>query len=529
VPAALAATLFSGIFCPTTPAGEAGGGQKHPDTLSWVAVDFHNHTRLTDGTYSAWTVFEKSLGQFGLGCIANSEHGGAFGRDPQGRFWEDPQIQPAVVIKGDLKQDKNKRRLMWRWQSLLEYSYPLIAEARKDPRFTGKVFLQGVELNCPGHEHVSAGIVADSGLPIAEFEYRFDAHDTDISGGPAGAWTRKITTNDHAKALAAVAWLETHHDRRSWFIVNHPERAGKYRIEDLRDFNDAAPEVAFGFEGAPGHQKSDHRGGYAERSYRYGDNDMGGATYGGVGVFVARVGGVWDALLGEGRRFFAFANSDFHNDGGDFFPGEYQKTYVKVSGKLTEQSVLDGVRSGRSFFVSGDLVDARDFTATSGGEAAKMGGHLGMHRGADVRVSIRLHDPPGANCLGDEAVLDHLDLIAGDITGPVEKHPKGSGSANPAYAVDVNPSARVLARFDAGNWHRREDGWLKATFTLNRLERDVYLRLRGTNLPPGTDGETDKEGNPLSDALAHKQGIDGLEEARADLWFYSSPIFIRAR
>ena len=54
----------------------------------------------------------------------------------------------------------------------------------------------------------------------------------------------------------------------------------------------------------------------------------------------AQIGGVWDALLGEGRNWWFFASSDWHNRGmfgpddrrssQDFYPGEYQRTYVKV-------------------------------------------------------------------------------------------------------------------------------------------------------------------------------------------------------
>ena len=66
-----------------------------------------------------------------------------------------------------------------------------------------------------------------------------------------------------------------------------------------------------------------------------------GGTYGGVGYYTANVGGLWDALLGEGRRWFNYASSDYHKHwtnctnpadittcGDDFYPGEYQKTYV---------------------------------------------------------------------------------------------------------------------------------------------------------------------------------------------------------
>lgn len=495
----------------------------------WVAGDFHNHTRLTDGSHAPLDVFEKSLGRFGLSWIANSEHGGAFARDPQGRYWEDPAIQPPVVLQGDVRTDREKRRFMWRWQSLLEYSFPIVAEARRDPRFADKAILLGLEFNCPGHEHVSVGILADSGLPVAEFEYRFDALDADAGGGPGGIWKNKKTTNDHAKALRAIAWLDKHHRDRSWFIINHPERASKYRIEDLRDFHDAAPDVVLGFEGAPGHQKYKNRGGYAEASYTYADNGMGGSTYGGVGVFVARVGGVWDAMLGEGRRFFAYANSDFHDEGRDFWPGEYQKTYIHVAGPLTERAVLEGLRSGRSFFVSGDLVDAVEFSAAGDGRSAEMGGVLQVARGSDVEVTIRLRDPAGPNCLGDEVTLHSVDLIGGDVTGRASKFLSDGTTPNPAYNVDVNPSARVLARFDSSNWIAEPGGWIRASFTLNRLDRSMYLRLRGTNLAPGTEHETDEQGNPLSDQLADKLGLDGVAEARAELWFYANPLFIDVR
>ena len=35
-------------------------------------------------------------------------------------------------------------------------------------------------------------------------------------------------------------------------------------------------------------------------------------VYGGVDAMVAQVGGVRDALLGEGRHFWNFSNSDIH-------------------------------------------------------------------------------------------------------------------------------------------------------------------------------------------------------------------------
>jgi len=513
------------------------GATLYPASLSaepagvWIAGDFHNHTVLTDGSQTLEAVLDHGLNRFGLTWIINSEHGGASARNLEGRPWSDPAIQPPVVFKGDEKLDREKRRVMWRWQCLSEVSFPAILEARQNPKYAGKVILQGLEFNCPGHEHVSTGILADSGLPLAEFEYRFDASDTDTSGGPDGKWQGKNHTNDHAKALQAIAWLDKHYRGRSWFIVNHPERANRYRIEDLRDFNNTAPQVAFGFEGAPGHHKYKHRGGYGERSFTYADNGQGGATYGSAGVFLARVGGVWDALLAEGRRFFAFANSDFHHPDPDrdFWPGEYQKTYVYVTGPVTGEAILEAMREGRSFFVTGDLIDAMEFTVSAGGRSAAMGGVLQTQPGSDVTVTIRLHDPRGKNALGDEVELNRVDLIGGDVTGPVPKYLEDGKTENPAYKVDTNPSARVLAHFDSSNWKVTGDGWVEMTYTLPKLDRNVYLRLRGTNLPRGTEYESDAEGNPLNDNLAEKRGLDGLDEARAEQWFYSNPVFVRVR
>ena len=49
----------------------------------------------------------------------------------------------------------------------------------------------------------------------------------------------------------------------------------------------------------------------------------------------AIVGGLWDALLGEGRRFWIVASSDSRSHytepvraGSDFWPGEFHKNWV---------------------------------------------------------------------------------------------------------------------------------------------------------------------------------------------------------
>ena len=72
----------------------------------------------------------------------------------------------------------------------------------------------------------------------------------------------------------------------------------------------------------------------------------------------ARVGGLWDSLLGEGRRWWITATSDSHvhwtRGGSDFWPGEYSKTYVHA--RQDYGDIMDGLRNGRIWVTTGDLI-----------------------------------------------------------------------------------------------------------------------------------------------------------------------------
>ena len=197
-----------------------------------------------------------------------------------------------------------------------------------------------------------------------------------------------------------MKWMAQKYADTSYYVPAHLERAGPfnpngnngYNIEHLRNFNNAAPTVAFGMETQPGHGASDARGEYTVHRNNFGGtignvDSVGGTTWGGTGVYGGQVGGVWDALLGEGRNWWFFASSDWHNRGmfgpddrrssQDFYPGEYQRNYVKVGeGKdrgffdqhdknkakvLTPQAIVDGLRTGNSWASSGQLIDRLAF------------------------------------------------------------------------------------------------------------------------------------------------------------------------
>jgi hypothetical protein len=515
----------------------------------WVAGDFHQHTTYTDGSNSFKTVMYKN-NEFGLDWWANSEHGGTFGTDARGPLtvagpfdvnggskWTDTSVYPVNPIIGGGTS-------MWRWQSLRDFAFLDTLEARES---FDKPILQSYEWNVPGHEHCSLGLIKGqfahepSARAIAQFEYLFDASDKDTVNGAAQDWpvkdAVKNAVNDHGKALEALAWLQANYPRSSYAVIAHPERKGRaakggYDVNDFRDFNNAAPDVAFGFESMPGHQKEAGRGGY-------GSGAIGGGTFGGVGAYAAAIGGLWDAMLGEGRHWWLFASSDFHATAGDFWPGEYQKTYTYVADKHNPQAILNGLRSGNTFVVTGDLVNALDFHVEQGERSATMGETLRLRaagerdrderpewffrlpRKADrvepVVVTIRFKSP-AANNHGDRAVVDHVDLIAGQFGVP-------AAPGTPAYTDATNPTAQVIKTFTKYDWKIDRHGWHEVRFAL-RLEHDTYFRLRGTNLAPNTLNETDAAGNPLADAL---MGGNTPEKAWADLWFYSNPVFVQVK
>jgi hypothetical protein len=313
------------------------------------------------------------------------------------------------------------------------------------------------------------------------------------------------------------------HPDGSYYVPAHLERPGPFNpngnngfnVEHLRNFNNAAPRVAFGFESQPGHGASDRRGEYNLRRNNFGSgsapnrlDSVGGTTYGGTGIYAAQVGGVWDALLGEGRNWWFFASSDWHSRGAfggddrrsdnDFWPGEYQRNYTKVSNKgksgvLSPQAIVDGLRSGNNWVDSGQLIDRLSFVAcvvpprvagATGprldalGEVAvealalaaatqstdvnlkgcaTMGEKLVVKPGSDIIVGIAVRDPKGKsfspysfpnpsllqvgiNQPLNEPELDHVDVIRGMVTGFKQPDAADYAGAWPDDWVDMaNP------------------------------------------------------------------------------------------
>lgn len=501
----------------------------------YVVGDFHQHSSYTDGSWTIGATMRKNV-QYGLDWWANSEHGGAFATWGRHGGWDDingEDIKSDVTWSnlkkrnGDpiIKGDNAESGKMWRWQSLSEYSIYDVLEARQ--RYPEKLIIQGYEYNPAGHEHANLAIITGqfdenpSAEIIAQFEYMFDGNDTDISGGAAKGWT-KSTKSGKEKNLEALKWLQDNYKGESWMVPTHPERKSKYSVADFRNMNDIAPDVCFGFDSQPGHQKGKNRGGYSATAFE----GTTGSTWGGTGAMAARIGGMWDALLSEGRDWWLFANSDFHDINEDFFPGEYQKTYTFVDQKGDAKALVAGLRSGNSWIVTGDLIDSLNYTI----DGAAMGSRLELSKAGEVTIKIVVRDPDTNNhntySEYTNPALNHIDLIAGEVNDKISPSDERFNDPNVA-------TTKVIARFDARGgvqdangitstaWNDLGNGVKEVTYKAT-VDRPMYFRLRGTNHGLNVEGETDANGNPLVDVA----GENTAEKAFADLWFYSNPIFV---
>ncbi|KQP21305.1 hypothetical protein [Pseudorhodoferax sp. Leaf265] len=433
-----------------------------------------------------------------------------------------PPVEPQGTPSGT-RPNQN----MWRWQAIQQYQYPLaeyLNALKNVPIFVG------MESVVSGHEHTSMTVITGQvpaaidtrALPttkgytalgnanaLSQWAYCFDrGNDGDVTRGGPNAWTCNVpgSANEgspnwnagaakllgsgeagHLKTVEGIKWMAAYHPDGSYYVPAHLERAGPFNpsgnngfnVEHLRNFNNAGPRIAVGFESQPGHGASDNRGEYSPNRNSIGGvrvDSVGGTTYGGTGVYAAQIGGVWDALLGEGRNWWFFGSSDWHNRGQfgpddrrstqDFYPGEYQRDFVMVrkanDTKLRPQTIVDGIRSGNSFVATGQLIDRLAFVAcasyagpamrtnaavqaiavkaalantdTDVAGCATMGEKLQVRAGAEVVVAIVVRDPAGTNYspytfnnpslaqVGinqplNMPVLSHVDVIRGLVSG----------------------------------------------------------------------------------------------------------------
>ncbi|AIT82322.1 hypothetical protein [Novosphingobium pentaromativorans] len=433
----------------------------------------------------------------------HSEFSAGWQKDPS-----DPTALPKPVMGGDSRHTIRQNAQMASrfgldWMVSTDHggpghsalnarlAWPSLQDVRRD--FPGMMLFYGLEFDTPGGEHASLI------MPMTASE-REDLRRIEAGFAERDAWPTDPARDTKPRMLDALRFMAAL-DHPPVLLANHPSRTatgrGQWGLHDPAEFRawmDTAPGIAVGMEGAPGHQAARPSPG---RDLAHGSRGLYGGypTLGGFDQMTAILGGAWDSMLSEGRRWWITVGSDSHGHwsegGADFWPGEYARTWVHA--RRDPDDVLEGLRQGRVFVTTGNLVTGLSLSVSDdNGKPRKveLGQTLHLKRGTSPVLTIRLRLPDTED--RSHAPLDHVDLIAGSLR---------SGT----------PDTHVARRFPVSTRERR-NGEVTLRYRIPKIEASQYLRLRGTS----TD-----QGEPLPDQPG--------EDPWSDLWFYSNPIWIETR
>ncbi|MET9988714.1 PHP domain-containing protein [Streptomyces mutabilis] len=509
--AGLAAGTVLAQTATAAPAEAAGNGRRKKGFL-WLAGDHHIHTQYSsDGKYRVVDQVRQGA-RHGMDWLVITDHG---------------SVTHAKIG--------------------VEKVNPDIREARD--AYEDTLVFQGLEWNIPAAEHGTVFVHPGKNevSVLKQFETGYD-------GGVKGA--TDSTPANEALAVAGLSFLADQVKRRkvkdALMLANHPARKGIDSPHEIRAWRDATGtgdrQIAVGFEGAPGHQAAGlpkplgmgrARGiydgspgansfpGYPLESYR---------TWGGFDWMTATVGGLWDSLIAEGRPWWITANSDSHQvyadtaarGGGDFdangryddpvyagkidvtqgdyWPGQYSRTHVGSDG-FSYAAVMDGIRAGRIWVDHGQLISGLDVRVSGGGRWATLGGALHVRKGTRVTLSMDVALAGGPNWAGFVPKLARVDVIQGDVTGPVADKD-----------TFTEPTARVVKSYEVN----KDSGTVRLTYDLGRVDHPVYLRTRGTDGNRSAVGAMGAKVDPAGPAI----DVVGDADPWRDLWFYSNPVWI---
>lgn len=132
-----------------------------------------------------------------------------------------------------------------------DFAYPELQEARAAVPEVVQFF--GMELNSPGADHSSIIIPPgdDEADRLHQLEHMFDSREV---------WPQDPARDIEPRMLEALKAADAQ-SPKPVIIAHHPSRSarglGEYGLDtpaELRGWNDTAPDVAIGMEGAPGHQ-----------------------------------------------------------------------------------------------------------------------------------------------------------------------------------------------------------------------------------------------------------------------------------
>jgi len=534
--------LAAGTPAPAAPAVD-------PAALSWLVFDHHVHSVYShDAKYAMTTILDQAQ-RFGVDVIAFTEHSNKGHANVGGVFNAAREIDAARVARPDL------------------------------------LVFQGLEWYIPGAEHGTVLVAPGPGTTRVLRRFELD-HDGKLNG-----WEKpRPGTTDAADwlrhAVDGVAWLGAQKAAGAIddvvVLANHPSRLGIDSPSELRAWQDADPDVFVGMEGAPGAQASALAANSTDRSQRgeY-ENSPSEFSYpgypaeayrahGGFDWQTAVVGGVWDSLLSEGRRWWITTNSDLHlksfdatrvgdfptgpgwdagatlanfdragrrpdpvstatpQGGSDLWPGEFSRTHVGVA-ERSHRAVLDAVRAGRIWVDHGHLVSGlsvvlRASSGSAGAAAgaaaagagaeeasATLGGTLTVARGTALELVVDVVPTTTRNSAGLLPRLAHLDVVRGVVTGPVADRDTMRA-----------PGTRVVETLDVSD---RSGAPFRVVVPLAPATESGYVRLRGSDGRVHGTGPFGAEVDPR----APQPHAPGQGDPWQDTWLYANPIFVEVR
>lgn len=492
----------------------------------WLAGDHHIHTQFSSDAMYRVIDQARHARMYGLDWLVITDHGGA----------------THARIGVDLVN-------------------PQIKAARAELRDT--LIFQGLEWNIPAAEHGTVFVAPGSREVevLKQFENDYDGSVRDA---------RPNTPANEALAVSGIQWLGQQVDKRrvrdALFLANHPARNGIDSPHEIRNWRDADPRIAVGFEGAPGHQAGGLRSGVGGGGARGGYGNAPNAssfpayppesyrTWGGFDWMTATVGGLWDSLLAEGKPWWISANSDshvnwnetarrpdgssseqFNRDGrymdpvysgtvdrtrADFWPGYYSRTHVGAV-RRDYVAVMEGLRNGRVWVDHGALVKAVEVEVREAGltgaegwgrnrtqrHGEALGGALLPRRGRPLELVVRITAQSLPNWSNFVPSLNRVDVIQGAVTGPA--------SDRDTFTA---PRTKVVRQWDTSG----KRGTFELVLPLGKAEEPFYVRVRGT------DGNRSQPGylGAAVDPAGPQLDVVGDADPWNDLWFYTNPIWV---
>ncbi|BFV61091.1 PHP domain-containing protein [Kitasatospora sp. CMC57] len=518
------AGLFGAAFAlgpaavPAAAADRRHGG--HDPRLAYLVGDHHIHSVYSHDAKYTFSQLAAAGAKYGLDWMVFTEHSN-FGHAQYGAALEHEEILKARA--------ENPRQLIF----------------------------QGLEWYVPAAEHCT--VFAAPGPHEVDLLTWFEsAYDGKLLGYTDGSAGGADTARNEAHAVQAIQWLAE--QRRSGYVddvlvlANHPLRLGIDSPHELRNWRDAAPEIMIGMEGAPGAQGAALPGRRAATSIRGEYENKPSAqswagypagaylTYGGFDWATATVGGLWDAMLSEGRLFSVTTNSDAHRivfdtfkngdwqpgedfdntgklpdpvdtaspqPGSDFWPGQFSRTHVGVT-RYGYGAVMAGLRAGRVWLDHGHLLDGLDVRLKRDcdfGTGVTLGGRLRVRKGERLTLNVTVTTASRPNPQGILPELAHVDVVRGAVRGPAADRDTWKA-----------PDTKVVRTEDVSG----RKGTYTLRIPLTAGDSSFYLRLRGSDGNRHGAGYLGASVDPHG-PIPHQPG-DG--DPWADTWFYSNPVFV---